>query len=231
MMTTPPIEDPKQALTRAELRTPRAAAIAGIIFSVLLISIIWLLRLSVPADPLEPGAWLQTHAQRIAAAINLVPFAGIAFLWFLGVLRDRLGALEDQFFGSVFFGSALLFLAMLFTAAAVVGAIILAFASAQPGEAIDSAAFHFARAAAYNVMNVYAVKMAAVFMLSTSTVAISTRIAPRWLAVLGYALALILLIGSYYISWSLLVFPVWVLLLSTYILVDNFRGLKAASDT
>ena len=46
---------------------------------------------------------------------------GIAFLWFIGVLRDRLGAQEDQFFATVFFGSGLLFLAMLFTAAAIIG--------------------------------------------------------------------------------------------------------------
>ncbi len=55
-------------------------------------------------------------------ALNLVPFAGVAFLWFIGVLRDRLGQQEDRFFATVFFGSGLLFLAMLFAAAAVIGA-------------------------------------------------------------------------------------------------------------
>jgi hypothetical protein len=54
-------------------------------------------------------------------ALYLVPFAGIAFLWFIGVLRDRLGELEDRFFATVFFGSGLLFLAMLFASAAVAG--------------------------------------------------------------------------------------------------------------
>jgi len=54
----------------------------------------------------------------------------------------------------VFFGSGLLYLAMLFTAAAVVGAILIAFAN-QPQELIGSATFHFARAAAYNLVNVY----------------------------------------------------------------------------
>jgi hypothetical protein len=70
-------------------------------------------------------------------------------------------------------------------------------------------------------MNVYAIKMAAVFMLSTSTVVIYTTIAPRWIAFVGYVLALVLLIGSYYVSWSFAVLPVWVLLLSVYILLDN----------
>src|SRR5262245_55625575 len=74
--------------------------------------------------------------------MNLVPFAGIAFLWFVGVLRDRLGAREDQFFATLFLGSGFLLLSMLFTAAAAVGAIIIAF-HATPETAVQSAAFHF----------------------------------------------------------------------------------------
>ena len=89
-------------LIRARLKTPRAAAIAGILFSVLLITGLLLFRLSVRADPLEAGAWLKTSSNRVALALNLVPFAGIAFLWFIGVLRDRLGELEDRFFATVF---------------------------------------------------------------------------------------------------------------------------------
>jgi hypothetical protein len=212
----------KQSLTRATLKTPRAAAIAGIVFSFLLIIILWLFRMSVPADPLEPGAWLQSNARTVSFAVNLVPFAGIAFLWFLGVLRDRLGGLEDRFFATVFLGSALLFLAMLFTAAAVIGAIIVAF-SAFPEELTHSAAFPLARAIAYNIMKVYAVKMAGVFMISTSTLTIYTGIAPRWIAVLGYALALILLLCSYYIEWCLIVLPIWVFALSISMLTDEFR--------
>ena len=84
-------------MIRARLKTPRAAAIAGILFSVLLITGLVLFRLSVRADPLETGASLKTSSNRVALALNLVPFAGIAFLWFIGVLRDRLGELEDRF--------------------------------------------------------------------------------------------------------------------------------------
>ena len=108
-------------LIRARLKTPRAAAIAGILFSVLLIAGLLLFRLSVRADPLEAGAWLKTSANTIALGLNLIPFAGIAFLWFIGVLRDRLGELEDRFFATVFLGSGLLFLAMLFASAATGG--------------------------------------------------------------------------------------------------------------
>jgi hypothetical protein len=210
-------------LTRANLKTPKAAAIAGILFSILLILVFWLLRISVPDDPQEPGSWLKSESRTVALAVNLVPFAGIAFLWFIGVLRDRLGEREDKFFATVFLGSGLLFLAMLFAAAALAGALIISF-EAAPAQLINSPTFHFARAAAYNMMNVYAVKMAGVFMITTSTLAIYTGFAPRWLAILGYTLALLLLFGSYYLSWSFIVFPLWVLVISIHILMVQVRG-------
>ena len=209
-------------LTRARLRTPRAAAIAGVLFSILLMTALVLLRLSVPDNPLERGAWLGTDANRVAIALNLVPFAGIAFLWFIGVLRDRLGDREDRFFATVFLGSGLLFLAMLFAAAAIAGAIIMAY-GAHAEALTESATFTLARALSYGIMNVYAVKVAAVFMITTSTLAIYTGIAARWIAVLGYALALMLLFGGSVTDWTVLVFPLWVLLMSTYILADDLR--------
>src|SRR6516165_11589046 len=210
-------------LTREDLRTPKAAAIAGMLFSLLTVAIFCLLWNSVPADPQEPGLWLTTNSNAVTLGLNLMLFAGIAFLWFIGVLRDRLGEKEDRFFATVFFGSGVLFLAMLFTSAAMVGAILTAFAL-QPEQLMGSATFHLARAAAYSLVNVYMIKMASVFMITTSTVAIYTGIAPRWLAVLGFALALILLFGSFYISWSFLVFPLWVFLLSACILRDSITS-------
>src|SRR4029079_5773935 len=168
----------QRTLTRAGLKTPRAAAIAGMLFSVLLIIVFWLLRSAVPADPQEPGSWLNSESGKIALALNLVPFAGIAFLWFIGVLRDRLGEDEDRFFATVFFGSGLLFLAMLFASAAVIGAVVIVF-TAQPEAMMNSTTPRLARALAYNLANVYAIKMAGVFMISLSTVIFRTRIAPR----------------------------------------------------
>jgi hypothetical protein len=222
--------DSKAPLSREALRTPRAAAIAGIVFSILLISSLWLLRLSVPADPLEVGAWLKTSSARVSLALNLVPFAGVAFMWFLGVLRDRLGAREDKFFATVFLGSGLMFLGMLFVAAAAGGALVRAY-SAAPNALSDGSTFTFARALTYDVMHIYAFKMAAVFMITTSTLAVRTRVTPLWIAALGYASAVLLLIGSGYFDWVLFVFPCWVLLVSIYILVDNLRqpALGAAS--
>ena len=74
-----------------------------------------------------------------------MPFAGIALLWFIGVIRDRLGKDEDRFFAIVFLGSGLLFLAMLDASAAVVGGILSVYGTA-PSMLIESGIYTFGRA-------------------------------------------------------------------------------------
>src|SRR5271167_684772 len=212
----------ESALIRQRMRTPRSAAIAGILFSLLFTSSLLLIWVSIPANPLGPASAVINHMKTLSFSLDLLPFAGIAFLWFIAVVRDRLGELEDRFFATVFLGSGLLFLAMLFASAAVAGGIIIAYA-ARPEGLLDSATFTFARAVTYETMNLYAVKMAAVFMISTSTLTIRTGFTPRWIAFLGFACALLLLFSGRYIDWILLVFPLWVLLISIYILIDNLR--------
>ena len=205
----------QEKLTHAQLRTPRAAAVAGILFSVLLFVTFGLVRISLPGDPFEPGAWLENSLLYVTLAMHLVPFAGVAFLWFMGVLRDRLGEREDQFFSTVFLGSGFLLLAMLFSAAAVVGAIIIAFHD-NPEALKHSATFHFGRGLAYGMINIYLLKTASAFMITTSTIALYTHLTPRWLAIGGYVIAAVLLID--YLGWSLMAFPFWVLLVSLSIL-------------
>jgi hypothetical protein len=218
--------DQELASTRARLTTPRAAAVAGILFSVLLIICLVLIRLSVPADPKDAGDWLTSSAKSVTLALNLVPFAGIAFLWFVGVIRDRLGEYEDKLFSTVFLGSGLLFLAMLFASAATAGGVITAFQTI-PQQVIDTGLYGYGRATTYELMNTYAIKMAGVFMISSCTLFVRLKLAPRWMVYLGYALALCLLLSIGFISWISLVFPLWVLLISVYILIENFRR-KAA---
>ena len=135
-----------------------------------------------------------------------MPFAGIAFLWFIGVVRDRLGEYEDRLFATVFLGSGLLFLAMLFSSAAIAGGILIAY-GASPTALLDSETYAFARAATFVIINTYAIKMAGVFMITTATLFLRTKVTPRWMALLGYALALLLLVTISRLSGIILVFP------------------------
>src|SRR5579872_7095693 len=204
------------------LRTSRAAAVAGIIFAVLLIVALVLLRVSVPARPEVPGAWLADARRRaaVAIALNLIPFAGIAFLWFVGVIRDRIGHREDRFFATVFLGSGLIFVAMIFIAAAIAGGIIAGASAGQP----DASTLVLGRNITASLVNVYAMRMAAVFTLTTVTIARRTEIVSRWLTVAGLVSALVLLVGIGISPWVELLFPAWILALSIDILAAGLRG-------
>ena len=211
-------------MTGSGLRTPRAAAIAGILFALLLGLAFALILISQPADPSKPGSWLSDPARRraVAVALNLVPFAGIAFLWFIGVVRDRLGTLEDRFFATVFLGSGLLFVAMLFVASAI-GAALVANAGTTAATGTTSAPFAFARQVSTILIHTYALRMAGVFTMSTATILLRTRVVPRWIAILGLAVALVLLLAVGLSPWLELLFPAWIGLLSAAILWATMR--------
>jgi hypothetical protein len=211
---------------------PRVVAISGVIFAALYIASLVFARLAVPADPTEPGAWLADPTLRswVRFALNLLPFTGIAFLWFMAVLRNRIGGREDRFFATVFLGSGLLFVAMLFVAAAVSQALLDTFASEGKLPA-QSETYAVGRTMGYALMNTFAVKMAAVFILVTSSIGLRTAVFPRWMAFVGYALALVMLLTITDFAWIALVFPSWVLLLSAYILVIDFgQGHQVATS-
>jgi hypothetical protein len=210
---------------------PRVVAISGIIFSALYIASLVLIRLAVPADPTEPGEWLGDPAVRhgVRIALNLIPFTGIAFLWFMAVLRDRIGLLEDRFFATVFLGSGLLFVAMLFTAVAVSQGLLDTFGAgtALPGE---SEAYRVGRGMAYALMNPFGMRMAAVFMFVTSSIGLRTAVLSRWVSFVGFAFGLVLLLVITDFAWIAMLFPLWVLLVSAWILIrarDQHRGTDA----
>lgn len=209
-------------LTRSQLETPRSAAVAGIVFSLLLLVSLVIIRISVPEDPQDAGMWLADSWRSVTFALGLLPFAGIAFLWFIGVVRDRLGEDEDRLFATVFLGSGLLFLAMLFAAAGLIGSILRIYGT-TPDFLVKSGVYSFGRTATYEIINVYAMRMAGVFMISTCTLSLRTGILPRWMTYLGLALALLLLLSVGSLYWIPVVFPMWVLLISVHILVDNLR--------
>jgi hypothetical protein len=214
----------KASLAREALKTPRAAAIAGILFAVFYGASLVLIRVSIPADPLtENTFWLQTNLGTVTLALNLIPYAGIAFLWFIGVIRDRLGEMEDRLFSTVFLGSGLLFLALIFTGAALAGGLLSSYMVEQE-LLIESGVFSYSRAVMFQIINIYAIRMAGVFMISLGTIWLRTRLMHRGWAFVTYALALVLLLSIGYTLWVPLIFPVWVLAVSVYILILNYRN-------
>jgi len=214
-----------EPITGTSLRTPRAAAVAGIAFSLLLGLSLALITVSSPANPATVGTWLTQSPRRgtVAFALNLVPFAGIAFLWFIGVVRDRIGQREDRFFASVFLGSGLLFVGMMFAAAAFAGGLV-ADVTLRSGAAPNPAVLAVGRQVTGLFLHVYAMRMAAVFTMSTATITLRTRVIPRWIGLAGFAVAILLLVSVGLTPWVELLFPAWILLLSIDILRTGLRG-------
>src|SRR5271167_2810837 len=202
------------------LTTPRAAALAGVLFAVLFGAVLILIRTKMPEGVQGSTEWLTSRRTGIATATKLMPFAGISFLWFIGVVRDGLGRYEDRFFSTVFLGSGLLFLAMMFVSTAVAAALV-----ATNKGVTDPAAYAevvtFGKMIVLAASKSYAIRMAAVFMISLATIWLKTGLMPRWLVVVSYLVAVALLIASDVSMWLTLAFPIWVLVVSALILLRS----------
>ena len=210
------------ASKRQALKTPRAAAIAGIIFSVLYGTSMVLINSSLPHDPTAFLAWLEADTTTVTLALNLIPFAGIAFLWFIGVIRDLISDMEDRLFATVFLGSGLLFLALTFIGAALAAGLLSSYAI-ESSILIQSGVLTYSRMVLYHVFNIYAIRMSGVFMISLASILLRTGLMHRGWAYLTYILALVLLLSIDYSSWVTLIFPGWVLVVSVIVLIRNLH--------
>ncbi len=203
------------------LRAPRDAGIAGLAFAVLFVGSLLLLRGQPGAGstPAEVETWYQNSGGTIAiVGLYLAPFAGIAFLWFIAVIRNLIGEWEDRFFATVFLGSGILFVAMFFAASAAAGAPVIA-VKFQGAPAPSPDAVVLARGLAYTFLYVYAVRAAAVFTIVVSMIGLRTKTLPRWLVIAGFAIAFLLLVSLSFFKLLVLLFPLWVSVVSVVILV------------
>lgn len=201
-----------------QLRNPASAAVAGIIFSVILIWVLAQFHASVPAKPSTD--WLNDPSRRqsVQNAVSLIPFAGIAFLWFIGVIRTRLGEREDKLFATVFLGSGLLFVALLFLAGALLTTVLILYDRGIP---VGADSLLLLVVFTKSMMGLFGARMAAVFTISVSSIGMRTKMVPKWLALVGYATGVLLLLSPPLSNWTQLLFPTWVLLFSIYILVAS----------
>lgn len=193
--------------TSERLRTPRAAGTAGIAFALLLAAAIVLMRIAIPTGNAADAAIPADRRWAVRVALEIVPFAGIFFLWFMGALRAHAGEAEDRFVATVFLGSGFVFVATLFVAAGAAGTVL---AEDTPSD--------FGRHYAYTVLATYAMRMAAVFVFATSTIGRRLGVFPRPLALLGTVVGLVLIVVGSGVPWSELVFPAWALIVSVHIL-------------
>ena len=214
-----------------QLTTPRAAALAGVVFALLFGAVLILIRTNMPEGVQGSAQWLTSRRSAIATATVLMPFAGISFLWFIGAVRDGLGRYEDRFFATVFLGSGLLFLAMMFVSTSVAAGLVAA-NTAVTEPAAHAEVIDFGKMVVLSSSETYGVRMAAVFMMSLATIWLRTGLMPRWLVGLSYLTAVALLLASDVSMWVTMAFPVWVLVVSGLLLARAglFEELRAGGD-
>ena len=209
---------------RKRVRSPRSAALAGIIFSVLLVASMLLISGLAQSSPTEVDReWLESRINSTTLALGLIPFAGIAFFWFTGVIRDHIGDREDRFFATVFLGSGISFVVLLFVWAAVIGAVFGTFSLAS-NLVSDNDIYIFGFMFMNEILGNYLLRIAGVYMLSIATIWTRGEVVPRWLTIITYVVALAYLFFASVVREARFIFPGWVFLTSIYILITN-RGL------
>jgi hypothetical protein len=204
------------------VRSPRSAALAGILFSGLMVASMLLLANTTTLSPADISReWLESRTNAVSLALSLIPFAGIAFFWFTGVIRDHIGEREDRFFATVFLGSGIAYVVLMFIFAATIGAIFGTYTLADD-LLVDSDIYIFGFMFMNEILGNYVLRIAGVYMLSIGT---WTRadVMPRWLTIITYLLALVFLFFAVSIREARYVFPAWVFLTSVYILITNRR--------
>ena len=210
-------------LIRRQIRSPRSAAVAGIIFSILMIAGMILMYNAVRTIPDDINReWLETWSGTASVVTMMTPFAGIAFLWFTGVIRDGLGDREDHFFATIYFGSSIIIVVMIFIWSATAGAIFGSL-SAPSYQLVNDDFIIFGFKFMDEILGNYALRMAGVYMLSIGSAWTRSGVMPRWLSIVTFVVALSFLLFAGRVKETRFIFPAWVFVVSVYILVVNYR--------
>jgi len=219
-----------EELTRRELRSPRAAAIAGIIYAVLTLTVMLITK---PASSVQPQEitreFLESWSGTFSTVLTMIPFAGIAFLWFTGVIRDLLRE-RDWFFSTIFFGSGIILVLLTFVWGAILGTI-MRMATLETYVTVDIiSADVFGILLMNEIIGNFTLRIAGVYMTAVGSLWNRTKLAPGWLITITYLLALGFLFAAEKIREARYIFPLWVFGVSVYILFINYRSTHQDSE-
>jgi hypothetical protein len=219
----PAIRERRKQVSR-NVRSLEAAAIAGVVYAVL--SAIGLTLLSqypsLSLDDEELTAWFDEgeHQTSLIIGLNLIAMSSVAFLWFVAVIRRRIGEREDRFFATVFLGSSLVYVSVWLGGAVAFAAPAVAMTVLDAGS-VSEASASLAGGLGAGFLLVIAPRIQAVFVLTASSVILRARILSRWLSIVGYVIGIILFVAPLVWRPMTLLFPMWVFFLSVAIFVNR----------
>jgi len=222
------------AVAKQRLRSIESAAIAGVAYAVLAFTALTLLtrQPALTLTEAELTEWFAQTSNRtpLVLALNLAAISSVAFLWFVAVIRRRIGNREDRFFATVFLGSGILYVAVWLVAAALLAAPAVAMELFSSGVDSDPASHTLMAGTAGGLLLVAGPRVQAVFILTTSTLVLRAKVLPNWLAYFGYAVGLILFVTPLVAMPVGIGFPAWVLIVSITILFSR-RPAEMADET
>ncbi|MEN9647096.1 MAG: hypothetical protein RL238_3765 [Actinomycetota bacterium] len=206
---------------RRRLASVEAAAIAGIVCAVgWMLSLNGLLRVpGVQADAADIESYYADDGSTAAAILwlQVLVVSTIAFLWFVGVVRGRLGEREPRLFGTVFFGASIMLALLLFVGASLLAAP--AMLASIGDQAPDPGASAITRSAAAVVLSVFAPRIATLVMFSTAGLGRATGALPKWLIWITYILGVVEFLNITVSRSTIFTVPAWIAVVSVVLLV------------
>jgi hypothetical protein len=202
-------------------RSIEAAAAAGLVFAIASLGSWFLLQLppDLSAPDAEISAWYGDpgNQQAVLVGLTLAVISAMAFLWFVAVIRRRVGDREDQFGGTVFFGSGMLLAGVMLVGSAALAspAVMATLADRVPDPGATALMVAFGTA----LMAIVLPRMQAMFVFSTSSLALRTDRISRWVSYFGYAISLVMFFMPILLEPLSLAFPIWVGVLSVALLI------------
>jgi hypothetical protein len=209
-------------------KTALLTAGLGVVQAILLLVSLWLLSF-VPGPKASDAEFVEFYSSDrsqlvVLVGIYLMPFAAIAFLWFAVALRmwvARSSATQDALLSNVQLVSAIIFIG-LFLAGAAASTVVAV--TVELGDYIvDPATARQFPQFGSALLLVFAMRMAAMFVFTTSGLARRHQILPRWFIWAGYAVGTFLILSATLSALLVVVFPVWVLILSVILLLKARR--------
>ena len=167
----------------------------------------------------------EEHRKLVVVGSYLMPFAGVAFVWFIVAFRTWISSsnqLESVVVSNIQLISGCIFVALWFTASATLSttadSVELASATVEPTIARQLPLY------GHTLMFGFALRMAAMFVFTTSTTTRKMRVLPGWFTLAGYGVGLFLLLSATFDPLLAIMFPVWMLTLSALLLTRAVRS-------